>query len=276
MAWASSPTQVTPVPSGRSSETMSACSALVSWNSSTSTWSKRSRTRAPPGGVGEEPAPEQQQVVVVEHLLLLLEVGVAGEELRQPFLGRQAPGEGRVQHVVQRQLRVDAARVHVEAGGLLREAAAAAPEAQGGAGDVHEVFGVAPVHDREIGRHADVAGVDAQQARGDGVEGAAPDARGGAEGSGGRACGPAGRQHRLDAAQHLGGGAAREREQQDAPRVGAALDEVRHAVHERGRLAGAGAGDDEQRPVAVRHGGELLGVELLEHGDVLLGSVAAG
>src|SRR5659263_229855 len=45
MAWASSPTQVTPVPSGRSSETMSACSAFVSWNSSTSTWSKRSRVR---------------------------------------------------------------------------------------------------------------------------------------------------------------------------------------------------------------------------------------
>ncbi|MCX6372642.1 MAG: hypothetical protein NTX16_06090 [Actinobacteria bacterium] len=61
------------------------------------------------GRIGEEPAPEQQQVVVVEHLLLLLEVGVAGEELGQPLFGRQAPGEGCVQHLVQRQLRVDAA-----------------------------------------------------------------------------------------------------------------------------------------------------------------------
>ena len=75
------------------------------------------------------------------------------------------------------------------------------------------------------------------------------------------------REDRLDAAQHLGGGAAREREQQDAPRVGAALDEVGDAVHERGRLAGAGAGDDEQRSVAVLGGGELLGVELDEHGE---------
>ena len=73
------------------------------------------------------------------------------------------------------------------------------------------------------------------------------------------------REDRLDPAQHLGGGAAREREQQDAPRVGAALDEVGDAVHERGRLAGAGAGDDEQRTVAVLGGGELLGVELDEH-----------
>ncbi len=132
------------------------------------------------GRIGKEPAPEQQQVVVVEHLLLLLEVGVAGEELGQPVFGRQAPGEGRVQHLVQRQLRVDAARIHVEAGGLLREAGAAAAEAKGRAGDVHEVFRVAAVEDREIGRHADVAGVDAQEPGGDGVKRAAPDARGGA------------------------------------------------------------------------------------------------
>ena len=75
------------------------------------------------------------------------------------------------------------------------------------------------------------------------------------------------REHRLHAAQHLGGGAAGEREQEDAPRVGAARDELGDAVDERGRLAGAGAGDDEQRPVAVLGGGELLGVELHEHGE---------
>jgi len=132
------------------------------------------------GRIGEEPAPEEQQVVVVEHLLLLFEVGVAGEELGQALFGRQAPGERRVQHLVQRQLGVDAARVHIEAGGLLGEAGAAAAEAERGAGDVHEVFRVAPVHDREVRLHADVAGVDAQQAGGRGVEGAAPDARGGA------------------------------------------------------------------------------------------------
>ena len=176
-----------------------------------------------------------------------------------------------MQHLVQRQLGVDAARVDVEAGGLLREAVAAAAEPQRGAGDVHEIFGVAPVEDGEVRLHADVAGVDAQQAGGDGVEGAAPDAlRGAARGVAAR------RQHRLDAPQHLGGGAAREGEQQDAPRVGAALDEVRHAVHQRGRLAGAGAGDDEQRAVAVLRRGELLWIELLKHGAVLLWTVRGG
>ena len=42
----------------------------------------------------------------------------------------------------------------------------------------------------------------------------------------------------------------------------AALDEVGDAVDERAGLAGAGAGDDEQRAVAVRRGRGLLGVEL--------------
>ena len=52
------------------------------------------------GGVGEQAVPEQQQVVVVEDLLLLLGVGVGGEELLQVLLGRQAPGEGRGEHLV--------------------------------------------------------------------------------------------------------------------------------------------------------------------------------
>ena len=168
--------------------------------------------------VGEEPAPEQQQVVVVEHLLLLLEVGVAGEELRQAFLGRQAPGEGRVQHLAQRQLRVDAARVHVEAGGLLREARAAAAEAEGRAGDVHEVFRVAAVEDREVGLPCRCRGRGCAAAGRRSAWKVPPQTRAEAPPE----PPPARRQHRLDAPQHLGGRAAREGEQQDAPRVGAA------------------------------------------------------
>ena len=78
------------------------------------------------GRVGEQPVPEEQQVVVVEHLLLLLAVDVGGEEAAEVVLGVAAPGEGRRQHLGEGELRVDAARVDVEAGGLLREARAAA------------------------------------------------------------------------------------------------------------------------------------------------------
>ena len=136
---------------------------------------------------------------------------------------------------------------------------------------MHEVLGVAAVHDREVGLHADVPRVDAEQAGGGGVEGAAPDALRRAAGAV-----AARREDRLDPAQHLGGGAARERQQQDAARVGAARDEVGDALHERGRLAGAGAGDDEQRSVAVLGGGELLGVELDEHEKSSSGGLAGG
>ena len=55
----------------------------------------------------------------------------------------------------------------------------------------------------------------------------------------------------LDAAQHLGGGAAGEGEQQDAAGIGAGGDAVGDAMGQRGGLAGAGAGDDEQRVVSV-------------------------
>ncbi|MCX6372643.1 MAG: hypothetical protein NTX16_06095 [Actinobacteria bacterium] len=54
---------------------------------------------------------------------------------------------------------------------------------------MQEVFRVAAVEDREIGLHADVAGVDAQQTGGGGMKGAAPDAPGGM--SGGSAYSPA-------------------------------------------------------------------------------------
>ena len=65
----------------------------------------------------------------------------------------------------------------------------------------------------------------------------------------------------LDAARHLGGGAAREGQQQDAARIGAVDDQVGDAVGERVGLARAGAGDDQQRPGVVLDGAPLLGIE---------------
>ena len=109
MAWASSPTQVTPVPSGRSrldDVGLQRVGVLVLVHEHV----VEARAHAGAAGrVGEEPAPEQQQVVVVQDLLLLLGVRVRGEQLREALFGRQAPGERRAQHLVQRQLGVDAA-----------------------------------------------------------------------------------------------------------------------------------------------------------------------
>jgi len=43
----------------------------------------------------------------------------------------------------------------------------------------------------------------------------------------------------------------------------AAADEMRHAIDERARLPRAGAGDDQERAIAVRGRGQLAGVQLL-------------
>src|SRR3954468_21089256 len=53
------------------------------------------------------------------------------------------------------------------------------------------------------------------------------------------------------APRHLERRAAREREEQDALRVGAARNEVRDAMRERIGLARPGAGEDQERPLAM-------------------------
>jgi hypothetical protein len=64
--------------------------------------------------------------------------------------------------------------------------------------------------------------------------------------------------------EHLGRGATGEGEQQDPARIGAHGDAVGNAVGQGRRLAGAGACDNEQWFVAVKHGQELLVVEAVQ------------
>jgi len=83
--------------------------------------------------------------------------------------------------------------------------------------------------------------------------------------------GARGADQTLGAGEHLAGGAPREGEEQDPLRRDAALDQVRDAVDERARLARAGAGDDEQRPVAERDGALLLRVERVDERRLVAG-----
>ena len=83
-----------------------------------------------------------------------------------------------------------------------------------------QVLGVAAVHDREARVEADVAPW-TRSRRAATAWNVPPQTRL-ATSRAESACPPR-REDAADAAEHLGGGAAREREQQDAPRVGAAL-----------------------------------------------------
>src|SRR5216684_8234496 len=65
----------------------------------------------------------------------------------------------------------------------------------------------------------------------------------------------------LDPMKHLLRRAPCKREKQYRTRRDAALDKPRDAINQRARLARPGAGDDQQWTVAMRHGGELRGVQ---------------
>ena len=80
----------------------------------------------------------------------------------------------------------------------------------------------------------------------------------------------------LGAPLHLGGGAAREGQQQDAAGIGAVDDQMGDAVRQRVGLARAGAGNHQQRPGdvgadagnAVLDRAALLGIEGLQVGGI--------
>ena len=99
------------------------------------------------------------------------------------------------------------------------------------------------VVDRELARVAEPRRLDPQHPRARGVEGQHP-----------HAARPAAEQQ-LDALAHLLRRLVgeRDREQLVGPRL-AAVDQVGDPVRQHARLAAAGAGEDQQRPVAVRDG----------------------
>ena len=105
MLCASSPTTVSPRPSGHSRLRIAACSALVSWYSSTSTASNRLRTSAASAVVLHEVVPVEQQVVVVEHVVCsCLRCDVRVEQRLQLLGVIAAPREVRLERLLDRLL----------------------------------------------------------------------------------------------------------------------------------------------------------------------------
>ena len=112
----------------------------------------------------------------------------------------------------------------------------------------HDLLLVVLVEDREAGLVSKAGPVLAQEPRADMVESAAPHAAHSGD-------------ERLGALEHLPRGAVRERQQEDALRRNAVLDEVGDAVDERAGLARAGCGEHEHGAVRRGRGGALFGVE---------------
>ena len=90
------------------------------------------------------------------------------------------------------------------------------------------------------------------------------------------------RGNAVDPARHFGSGAARERQQHHAARIGAVDDQMRHPVGQRVGFARAGASDDQkraglgQRRSTVLDGAALLRVELCQIRGVHCGRFGRG
>jgi hypothetical protein len=130
---------------------------------------------------------------------------------------------------------------------------------------VHQVSGIFVVMDGELGIEADLAGVFAQQARADAVEGSGLGQRIRHDT---RAVAHHLTCDAIDAPRHLGRRAAGECHQQDTPWIGAAHDQMRDAVGEGVGLAGSRAGYDQQwrartKPCAMLDGATLFRIQMV-------------
>ena len=105
---------------------------------------------------------------------MLLGLHIAGEQLPQLGLPWRAPGKARCQHLVERRLRIDGARIDGEAGALGREALLGLGQPEIVANQIHEVGGILAVVDGEGALEPDGLRVFAQQPRADRVKRAGP------------------------------------------------------------------------------------------------------
>ena len=196
-------------------------------------------------------APVKEQVVEVKDSQRALAGGVGLEQRTHGVDVVLAPRKMLGDDIGQGQLGVDRARVDVQQRALLREAALALRVPMLLPDHVDQVRRVTRVEHPETGRQIKRRGVQAQEAVGHGVEGAAD-----------HAAGP--RRHRdqgAGALEHLAGGPAGEREQHDALRRHSLGHQPGHPRAERGGLARAGAGQDQQGAAGMRRSGALLRIQ---------------
>ena len=201
----------------------------------------------------------EQEVVVVEHVLALFGFDVRGEERAKRVLVRRDPGKPFSDRLAQVAARVDDARIDGEACPLGGKALLRLGEAGLVPRPVHQIRRILAVVDGELLIEAKARRIFAQEPRADRMKRARICGRSRRRGFRRKAAG----EQPLDAPAELGCGAARKGRQHDALRIGAGKDQRRDPVGQHRRLAGAGAGDDEQRPGAGRLADPMLDREHL-------------
>ena len=204
--------------------------------------------------VGQRRLPQQQQVVEVDQVAGALAGRVGAEQVGQLAGERDAPREAARDHLADRPPGVHAAAVDVGAGGRPGRPLAGVGQAVVGAQHVHQVSGIGLVEDGELRRQRERLRMLADDLVGDGVERPAADPLGRA--------GPG----RRGPGEHVAGGPAGEGQQQDpAGRQAVAVPQPGRPGHQRPRLAGPRAGQDQQRAALMRGRPALLFVQPVQN-----------
>ena len=114
--------------------------------------------------------PIEQEVIVIEDILSLLRLHIGREKFAQ--LGRPggAPREGNAQHLLDRELRVHAARVDRKARAFHRKTAFGLRQTKLMPDQVHQIGRILAIMDRERRIEPNLAGVVTQEPRADPVE----------------------------------------------------------------------------------------------------------
>ena len=239
---------------GAARATMSTWIWLTSWYSSTSTWSQRPAIAGPSAGSASSARQASSRSSKSSSAAVALAGDVGAEQVEDRVGVRVAPRELGGDHVAGRAAGVDRPGVDVDQGrrraGTARSAAGQAVVV---AQQVHQVGGVARVEHRHAGGRPSVSACVGDQPVRDGVEGAAPAAVRAASRS----------RAQIAAARASMSSAARRVKVSSRIRSGSTprSSSARHPRGQRAGLAGAGAGQDDQRAVAVRGRGQLRVVE---------------
>ena len=205
--------------------------------------------------------PIEQEIVVIEHVLRLLGLDIAREQPAQLVLPSRAPWKVRAEHIVQRRLAVDGARIDREAGPLVGKAALGLGKSELVPNQIHQVGGILTIVDGEIAVKSDLCGIFAQQPGADRMECAGP----GEPSVGAGAFDPINCAQMRSTRRVISAAARREKVISMMRRGSAPLhDQMRDAVRQRIGLAGARPGNDQKRAARGRRRATVLdGVALL-------------
>ncbi len=194
-------------------------------------------------------AQPKQQIVIIEHAAFALIDLILLRQCENLTLMFEQMRKIDFELVLERSVLVARHTDRFGDSALLGEAPFFRTEPHPAAQQIENVLHVGAVEDGEIWLQADNVAVTAQNLVGERMEGAAANLT------------AALTDQLLDPAQHLLGGAAGKREEENCAGRHSALDQSRDTIDKGSRLARTGARDHQQRAVAMDGRGELLRIE---------------